>query len=200
MGEIDENPEQQVPADQSEVSDVVDETESASPSADTEPTEAAESDDIAVALSDAEDKAGAPDSLDDIVPETTHVVPEAAVALPASVRPAGVPWWPFLAYLGAWVVLTGLAVWQLLQLPTEQVAYESQAYGLMVLGGLIMTAVGPLLILSVWFAVWSGRSPGERSGLLTSALLKGAVATLGGAVFWWAALIAVDSVRLGSPL
>ncbi len=169
---------------------------------DSTPTSAdeAELDEISAALSDAEAKVDAPDSLDDIAPATTQAVAVDTGAVTVATRPASVPWWPFLAYLAAWIVLTGLAVWQLLQLPPNEAAYESQAYALTVLGGLIMTAVGPLLILAVWFAVWSGRPSNERSGLLTSSLLKGAIATLFGAVLWWAALIIVDYLRLGSPL
>lgn len=158
------------------------------------------SDEIAVALSDAGEKVDGPDSLDDIAPATTDAPAEDTEPVILASRPASVPWWPFLAYLGAWVALTGLAVWQLLQLPPSEASYESQAYALTVIGGLIMTAVGPLLILAVWFAVWSGRPSNERSGLLTSSLLKGAIATLCGAVLWWAALIIVDYLRLGSPL
>ena len=141
---------------------------------------------------------GPADGLDEIAPtpsEPEVVAPEAG-PLPG----ATVPTWPFYAYLGAWVVLASVAVWQLLELPDAVTAYESQAYGFTVLGGLTMTAVGPLLILAVWFTVRNSRSEGNRSGLLTSALLKGASTTLIGAVIWWAALIAVDYIRLGQPL
>ena len=205
MGENEENSERPVQDDRLVVPDEATVAEPGALPAEPEPAESSsaedtESDEIADAISDAEDRVGGAESLDDIDPETTHVVPEDAVVVAGPVPYATVPWWPFLAYLGAWIILTGLAVWQLLQLPPAHVAYESQVYGYMVLGGLIMTAVGPLLILAVWFAVWSGRSSGERAGLLTSALLKGAVVTLCGAVLWWAALISVDYLRLGSPL
>jgi len=205
MGEIEENSELPVQGDRLEVPDEVTVAEPGALSAEPVPVESSsaddtELDDIADAISEAEDKVTAAESLDDIAPETTHAVPDDAVIVAEPVLPASVPWWPFLAYLGAWMVLTGLAVWQLLQLPPTHVAYESQVYGYMVLGGLIMTAVGPLLILAVWFAVWSGRSSGQRAGLLTSALLKGALVTLSGAILWWAALIIIDYLRLGSPL
>lgn len=205
MGEIEESPEQPVPDDRPEVPDEVAAAEPAALPAEPEPTASAAAevtgpDDIADAISDADDKVAVTESLDDIAPETTQVAPEQAVVVTGPVLVAAVPWWPFLAYLGAWIVLAGFAVWQLLQLPPAHVAYESLVYGYMVLGGLIMTAVGPLLILAVWLAVWSGRSAGERAGLLTSALFKGALVTLCGAVLWWAALIIVDYLRLGSPL
>jgi len=209
VDEVADEPVAQVSADEPVIPEVAAATEdgTAPPTADSDggdstPTSAdeAELDEISAALSDAEAKVDAPDSLDDIAPATTHAVAEGAQPVTIAPRPASVPWWPFLAYLGAWIVLTGLAVWQLLQLPPNEAAYESQTYALTVLGGLIMTAVGPLLILAVWFAVWAGRPSDQRSGLLTSSLLKGAIATLCGAVLWWAALIIVDYLRLGSPL
>lgn len=141
---------------------------------------------------------GPADDLDEITPTPSE--PEAIVPEAGPLPGATVPTWPFYAYLGAWIVLSSVAVWQLLELPDAVTAYESQAYGFTVLGGLTMTAVGPLLILAVWFTVRNSRSEGNRSGLLTSALLKGASTTLIGAVIWWAALIAVDYIRLGQPL
>lgn len=167
-----------------------------------EPTVAELPDDLAEAVSAAEEKVESPDSLDNIEPVTT-AVPEVAEVLaepPAKAFDSSVPWWPFLAYLGAWIVLAAAAVWRLLQLPATQVAYESQAYALTVLGGLIMTAVGPLLIVTVWITEWARRPKSQRAGLLTSALLKGALVTLTGAIIWWAALIIVDYLRLGHPL
>ncbi len=147
----------------------------------------------------AEDADTSADSFDDIAPPvaaatTTSHVPEPSAA-------AGqVPWWPFMVYLGAWVVLAAAAVWQLLQLPANQVVYESTAYVLTILGGLIMTAVGPLLILAVWLGTRANRVAQEREGLLTSALLKGALVTLSGAIIWWASLVIIDYLRLGRLL
>lgn len=177
------------------------ETQPTEPEADAslEPSDGTEADEIAAAVSAAEEKVVAPDSLDDIAPATTHPETPTTDPAPEPELDSVIPWWPFFTYLGAWIVLTAVAVWQLLQLPGTQVAYESQAYGLTVLGGLIMIAVGPLLILAVWFAVWANRSARDRAGLLTSSLLKGALVTLSGAVLWWVALIIVDYLRLGRP-
>jgi len=139
------------------------------------------------------------DSFDDIVAP----VPAAAAVthVPEQSAAAGqVPWWPFMVYLGAWVVLAAAAVWQLLQLPADQVVYESPTYVMTILGGLIMTATGPLLILAVWLATRANRSPQERHGLLTSALMKGALVTLIGAIIWWASLVIIDYLRLGRLL
>jgi len=169
---------------------------------DAEPdAESDELDEISQSLSDdaVADTAAEEGSFDDIAP-----VAPADAAVSHVPEPSGasgqVPWWPFLAYLGAWVVLAVAAVWQLLQLPADQVVYESTAYVLTILGGLIMTAVGPVLILAVWLGTRSNRSASEREGLLTSALMKGALVTLCGAIIWWASLVIIDYLRLGRLL
>jgi hypothetical protein len=142
----------------------------------------------------------APDSFDDIPAAVVAAEPEVSLPHGFDASDATVPWWPYLVYLGAWVVLASAAVWQLMQLPTGQVAYESTAYSLTILGGLIMMAVGPLLIFAVWFGTRANHSADNRTGLLTSALLKGALVTLSGAIVWWAALVIVDYLRLGRLL
>ncbi len=138
------------------------------------------------------------DSFDDIVAPVTATA--AGTQEPSSAIAGQVPWLPFMVYLGAWLVLAVAAVWQLLQLPADQVVYESTAYVLTILGGLLMTAMGPMLILAVWLATRSNRSAQEREGLLTSALMKGALVTLGGAVIWWTSLVTIDYLRLGRLL
>jgi len=144
--------------------------------------------------------ASSSDSFDDIPAAVVAAEPEISLPHGFDASDATVPWWPYLVYLGAWVVLASAAVWQLMQLPVGQVAYESTAYSLTILGGLIMMAVGPLLILAVWFGTRANRSADHRTGLLTSALLKGAFVTLSGAIVWWAALVIVDYLRLGRLL
>jgi hypothetical protein len=169
----------------------------AEPEGDAEPDASAEQDATAAA---------AGESLDDIPPATEAAAANAAAAAFAAdvAEPAssglGVPWWPFLAYLGLWVVLVAVAIWQFLQVPPGHPVYETTIYSYTVLGGLIMTAAGPLLIAAVWLASWLDRPKGARVGLLSSALIKGATATLGGVVLWWIALIIVDYMRLGRPL
>jgi len=158
--------------------------------ADTDPD--ADADTVADSATDA-------GSFDDIAPPAPAVAAVSQVPEPTATV-GQVPWWPFLVYMGAWVVLAAAAVWQLLQLPADQVVYESPAYVMTILGGLIMTAMGPLLILAVWLGTRASRSPQERHGLLTSALMKGALVTLSGAVIWWAALVIIDYLRLGRLL
>ena len=145
------------------------------------------------------DAVAEPDSFDDIAPTATTAAAVSHTPEPSAVI-GQVSWWPFVVYLGAWVVLAAAAVWQLLKLPADQVVYESTAYVLTILGGLIMTATGPLLILAVWLGTRANRASQEREGLLTSALMKGALVTLGGAIIWWASLVTIDYLRLGRLL
>ena len=108
-----------------------------------------------------------------------------------------VPMWPFLLYLLLWLVLAGVAVWQLLALPAGQAVYESRTYGWMTLGGILMTTAGPLLALVVWYAVWWDAEAKQRTGLFSAALIRGALATFGGVVVWWGAIMIIDMLRLG---
>ena len=110
-----------------------------------------------------------------------------------------VSWWPFVGYIVVWLGAAGYAVWQLQQLPAGQAAYETNFYTMSMLGGLALLAVGPVLLLIVWLASWIGRE-NRRIGLMfISALLKGALATLIGALIWIGALMLVDYLRLGRP-
>lgn len=112
---------------------------------------------------------------------------------------AGVPLWPFLIYFALWVVFAGLLVWQLTQTPVGTPIYELDAYGISILIGLVLTALGPLLAIGVWLAVWIAR-PGARAGLFSRSMIIGAVTTLGGVTLWLVALGAVDMLRLGRLL
>jgi len=170
----------------------------------TEQEEATGIDELTAAIAEADDRAGAEGTLDDIAPATTQVV-EAPPAEPAqeavslqSLR-SPIPAWPFLSYVGVWLVFAAVAVWQLLAISADQAVYDSQAYGLATVGGVFMTAVGPLLALLVWIVVWRGVETNRRAGLFSAAIIRGAVATFGGVVVWWAALILVDTLRLGRP-
>ena len=112
---------------------------------------------------------------------------------------SSVSWWPFVAYVVVWIAAAAFAVWQLQMLPAGTAAYETDFYTMTMLGGLALLAVGPVLLLIVWLASWIGRQ-GARIGLMfISALVKGALATLLGAVIWMCALLLVDYLRLGRP-
>lgn len=148
---------------------------------------------------------------DDIAPGTvaaaaqgesveTEAGAEAEALLDVTAPRAAVSWWPFVVYVVVWVLGAAYAVWQLQQLPAGQAAYETAFYSTATLIGLGLLGVGPVLLLVVWFASWVGRE-GSRVGLLfISALLKGAAATLLGAIIWIAALAIIDYLRLGHPL
>ena len=116
------------------------------------------------------------------------------IALP--VDRAGIPLWPFLIYIALWIIFAGLFVWQSLQIPAGTPLYELNLYGLSILVGLILTALGPLLAIGVWLACWIAR-PNARTGLFSRSLIIGAVATLAGVTLWLVALGAVDMLRIG---
>ena len=154
-------------------------------------------DDLEAALEAASEQIGVEPTLDDIAPGTKHADDNADAALEIESTPRfGAPWWPFLVYLVMWIALVGLGVWQLTQLPASQVAFESQPYSLFMYGGLIMAAVGPILVLAVWLATWLGSSR-HRAGLFSSAFFKGAMITAIGVAMWWGGLMVVDYLRLG---
>jgi hypothetical protein len=115
----------------------------------------------------------------------------------APVAKARVPWWPFLIYLVAWIALIGAAFYVISYEPDALPAFQQEDYAYVLLGGLILTAVGPLLALLVWFITWLRTPKGSRGGLLTSALLKGALVTIFGVLAWWGAVSVLDALRLG---
>jgi hypothetical protein len=160
----------------------------------------AEDDESASPVEEAVVEEAGPESFDDIAPgtvagEQAAVEDAKDIALPND--RAGVPVWPFLVYFALWVVFTGLLVWQLLVVPVGTPIYELDIYGLSILAGLILTAMGPLLAIGVWLAVWSGRPHGQRAGLFGRSLILGALATLAGVALWLVALGSVDMLRLG---
>lgn len=114
------------------------------------------------------------------------------IAFPDDQRPAI---WPFVAYDAFWLAFAGVVVWQLYAIPAGQAVYDSAAYPFTVLGGLVLTAAGPVLILVSWL-IERQRSTAS-GGLFQLTLIRGSVATLLGVALWWAALIALDQLRLG---
>ena len=104
-----------------------------------------------------------------------------------------------MVYFGLWVVFAGLLVWQAMQAPAGMPVYELELYGISILVGLVLTALGPFLAIAVWLALWLAR-PGARAGLFSRSLIIGAVTTLAGVALWLLALGAVDMLRLGRLL
>jgi hypothetical protein len=133
--------------------------------------------------------------------------PQAAAELSAAAAEAAMPeavatkvsWWPFVGYMVVWLGAAGYAVWQLEMLPTGQAAYESDFYSQTMLGGLVLLGMGPALLIVVWLASWIGRKGAKIGSMFISALIKGATATLFGAIVWMGALMLIDYLRLGRP-
>ena len=80
--------------------------------------------------------------------------------------------------------------------PEAAPAFNQEPYRYVILGGLVLTALGPTLSLLVWFVTWIRAEKDKRKGLLTSALIKGATITLFGVLAWWGALVLLDALRL----
>lgn len=134
-------------------------------------------------------------------PATEEAAPaEGEEAAEIAAAPKGVPWWPFLAYLGVWIVVLGVAAYELWQTPIRAVVFEQPAYALTLASGLFLTVTGPVLILVVWLVVWARRSGSARRGLFIDALVKGAIVTLGGVMLWWVVLLGLDYLRIGRLL
>lgn len=109
----------------------------------------------------------------------------------------GTPTWPYVVYLVVWVALCLLAGWQLLQIPIGQIISTTEIYRLTIIGGVVMTIAGPIVILAVWLASRVRAGEHSKAGLLSSALLKGAVVTLLGVAMWWGTFLIVDQARFG---
>lgn len=118
---------------------------------------------------------------------------------PEPVRRDEVSIWPFVAYVGVWLVYAGIVVWRFLSVPVGTAVYESAEYPIAIFGGITLAFAGPLLALAVWVAAWD-RKDASRLGLFTSAALKGSIATLVGVSLWWVALVVIDQIRLGRIL
>ncbi|PKQ16802.1 MAG: hypothetical protein CVT67_03255 [Actinobacteria bacterium HGW-Actinobacteria-7] len=106
---------------------------------------------------------------------------------------------PFVIYDLLWVVFAALLVWRFIQIPQAQAVFESSLYPLAVLGGLVLTIAGPLLIVAVWIGSWK-KDGSSKLSLFVSALVRGSIATLLGVALWWGALVLLDQLRLGRLL
>jgi hypothetical protein len=143
----------------------------------------------------AEDTAAEPEPE---TPEETAAAAEPTLE-PAEKDPNEVSVWPFVAYAGVWVVFAAATVWQLLQTPAGVAVVDSPAYRVVLAVGLALEVAGPLVILASWLSAW-GRPGSTKSGLLLSALLKGAIVMFFGSTLWWIALMILDQLRLGRVL
>ncbi|NTU70516.1 MAG: hypothetical protein HGB10_01635 [Coriobacteriia bacterium] len=186
-----------------------DETEPSDAAEVTEVTEAAETaegadaaadddiDDIAAAVAAADAQVGAESTLDDIAPGSVHTDDDAE--FDDGTRRYGAPWWPYLVYLGLWAILSGVAIWQFEQLPADAVMYETLQYTIFVFAGLALGVIGIFLIVGVWLASRASERR-HRAGLLSSAMLKGAIVVFAGVFIWWGTLFVLDYLRFGRLL
>jgi hypothetical protein len=165
-------------------------------------SESDETDDVATAIAEAGANLADDDSFDSIAPGTvaqdavSQQEGDAALTVPVATT---VSWIPFLVYDALWLIFAGLLIWQLAAVPATNAMYESELYSLAVLGGVVLAAVGPILILAVWIGSW-GKEGARKGSLLVSALIRGSIATLAGVVIWWGALLLLDQLRLGRLL
>lgn len=157
-------------------------------------------DDIESAISSAEEKVASEPTLDDIAPGTVAHDPAATAAEePAAPVSHAAPWWPFVAYDVLWLVFAGALVWYFEQLPAGVAVFEAELYGITILVGVVLAALGPALILATWIGAM-GRPGVSKSALFFSALVRGSVATVLGVAMWWIALLVLDQLRLGRIL
>jgi hypothetical protein len=104
---------------------------------------------------------------------------------------------PFFIYDGVWLLFS-IAMVAVLAGPAQAGTLDTApSYPVFVFAGLALTAIGPLLALIMWGVRRSRVAKRERTGLLAVALLRGSLATFGGVVLWWIALIALNYIRTG---
>lgn len=136
--------------------------------------------------------------LGDPTPVTAQVSDEIIAAVEGS-RHESVSTWPFGVYVGVWTAFSAFIVWRFIDVPATTALYELPLYRWVVIGGVALTIAGPVLALIVWLLAI--RHPeAQRGALFASALVKGAIATFAGVCIWWASLLILDQIRIGSLL
>jgi hypothetical protein len=152
-----------------------------------------------------EARAGETESLDDIAPGTVAAADheEAGDATEAELVVGGgssVANWPFVVYVALWFAAAGAGVWKFLQIPAGQAVFDNSLYATSLLVGLGLLALGPVVLLVVWVVTLFTRENAKGGALFISALVKGASATLLGAIIWMGALMLTDFLRVGRLL
>ncbi len=104
---------------------------------------------------------------------------------------------PFFVYDGVWLVFAIAMVVALRDAAVAGTLDTAPAYPMFVLLALILTVLGPLLAVFLWWLRRSQATKAERTGLLASALLRGALATFAGVAMWTIARVVLDYLRTG---
>lgn len=107
---------------------------------------------------------------------------------------------PFFVYLGVWFVFAVTMVVLLQGAAVAKALDSASSYPIFVFVGLTLTALGPLLAVFLWVLKRSRSSAEERTGLFATAILRGALATFGGVVMWWIALVVLNYMKTGRLL
>lgn len=138
-----------------------------------------------------------PPAEEPFAPDAPSEADDASGAEPVT-RPRGGPaGWPFLVYLAAWVALAVTTAVVLTSPDAAAVPIEDRRYPALLLAGITLVAFGPVLVAVTWVEAFVRSEKGCRGGLLTTALVRGASATLFGVIVWWGSLVLVDALRLG---
>jgi hypothetical protein len=97
------------------------------------------------------------------------------------------PTWPFLVYVGVWLAYAVALVLVMRRAASAGSIFASPNYVYFLYGGFGLAGAAVVLAIVVWLAERGRRPKGQRGGMLTSALLKGAVSLFIGTVVWWIA-------------
>lgn len=146
---------------------------------------------------------GAGDIVVDAEAETSRSAPrviDPADAVLVEAVSGGLTWVPFAVYLGLWVVLAGLSAYLLYGATPDRPARWMSEYVPLLWSGVALTAVGPLLSVTVWLVARGRRSKSERRGLFASAMTRGALAAFFGVAIWIATLFVLELVASGGAL
>lgn len=133
-------------------------------------------------------------------PGTTVRVIDPADAVLVEAVSGGLTWIPFAAYLGLWIALAGLSAYLLYGATPDQPARWTAEYVPLLWSGVALTALGPVLSVTVWLIARVRRPKSERRGLFASAMTRGALAAFFGVAIWVATLFVLELVASGGAL